>query len=188
MKGNDDKKIEELKELKELIINGLKYIEFPEKIESKGIDVNLIIEIRRYLLNQTIDWYIKKFKEAYEHDIGITRKKDYAYYSDDGIQYKFKDNMILDSCVLYKSSGIPKDEEEQYEKKFDIKEPFSFHFYKCKYCFKYCYINEIDHFFTHCINNYLIELNWNINDNPTKNDRGLILVKEKIEEFKNKNS
>ena len=62
--------------LEELIIEGLRYIEFTQNIDSEVINVDLIIEIRKYLFNKTIDWYKEKFEEAYKHDIGITRKKE----------------------------------------------------------------------------------------------------------------
>ena len=49
--------------LEELIIEGLRYIEFTQNIDSEVINVDLIIEIRKYLFNKTIDWYKEKFED-----------------------------------------------------------------------------------------------------------------------------
>ena len=159
-------------ELEELIIKGLRYIEFPYYKDSEGITVNLIIEIRKYLFNKTNDWYKEKFEEAYKYDIGLTREKGDGYYSDDGIKYTFDENMKLDSCVLCSKR-------QKLICKFNIKDKFLFHFHKGSYY----YINEIDHFFTYCINNHLLGKDFSIKDKNDKHDKGLLLIKNKIDEY-----
>lgn len=159
--------------LEELIIEGLRYIEFTQNIDSEVINVDLIIEIRKYLFNKTIDWYKEKFEEAYKHDIGITRKKGDGYYSIDGIKYTFDEDMKFDSCILY-------DEEVQKRVSFNIKDKFLFHFYKDKNheWYNYYYINEIDHFFTYCINKYLLG-----KTDFSATEKGLKAIKDAILEF-----
>ncbi|MBQ8913112.1 MAG: hypothetical protein IJ054_03610 [Lachnospiraceae bacterium] len=143
--GND---LNENEKLKELILGGLEYIGFIKPNESSKnitISVNMLIEIREYLFKQSYEWYSNKFPEAYKYDIGETRKKGDAYYSDDGLNYTFNENMELENCVLFGDTE---------NIKFDPPIPISFsiQFHKGKYY----YINEIDHFFSYCINKYLL--------------------------------
>lgn len=141
-------------ELGQFICKGLEYIEYIKPDEKPKININLLIEIRKYLLRKDAEWYIEKFKDAYEFDIGKTREKNDTYYDTDGIKYYFDDEMNLTKCILYKGKG----DNAKWEIKFEKSEKFLFHFLKTrKDCFDYYYINEIDHFFTHCINNYLLK-------------------------------
>ena len=132
-------------ELKELIYIGAEYIGFET---SKEITINMLIEIRKYLLTKSAEWYEKKFPEAYNFDIGKTRKKGDAYYKDDGIEYEFNDEMYLVKCTLYDST-----KPDKKGKECKVEPPVQFPFPLDKN--KYYYINEIDHFFTYCINRYL---------------------------------
>ena len=168
-----------LMELRDLIINGLRYIEFlapNAPTEPPVISVELMINIRIFLQMRTDEWYIEKFPEAFLFDMGMTRKPGDAYYSNDGITYTFNDKMLLTKCELYYKG---KDQEiiaKKPQEELNLKVPFSFHFYKSGDKFGYNYINEIDHFFTHCINNYLLGI-------PLGNrlgDKGLNMIKEQI--------
>lgn len=153
-------------ELKKLIIKGLLYIEFPQSMDSKDIDVNLVIEIRKYIFDKTNSWYKEKFENAYNFDVGLSRKSGDGYYSDDGIAYTFDDDMNLVDCILY-------GDEKKERFKFTHEYKFSFHFHKGKYY----YINEIDHFFTYCINKYLLKKPFS--EEKIK-DKGMIAIKDKI--------
>ncbi|MBO7218085.1 MAG: hypothetical protein J6V50_05235 [Clostridia bacterium] len=158
----------EREKLKSLIREGLKYIGFLKSDKDIDINIELLFEIRKYILTKDEEWYKEKFQNAYDFDIGNTRKKGEAYYSDDGIKYFFNGNMELEGVVLHGS------EEKEPLKTTPIK--FSFHFHKIKGGhFVYYYINEIDHFFTHAINNYLLEKGCGFVEN------GIKAIKETIE-------
>ena len=144
-------------ELRELIENGLRYIGFVKEDEKIGeITVDLIIQVRMYLLQKDAEWYKGKFEKAFKFDMGEARKNGDSYYSDDGIKYYFDKEMYLEKCELYINS-------EKSSEAIEFSSPikFSFHFSKekeeDKKKYVYYYINEIDHFFTYCINNYLVD-------------------------------
>lgn len=142
-------------ELRELIENGLRYIGFVKEDEKIGeITVDLIIQVRMYLLQKDAEWYKGKFEEAFKFDIGETRKNGDSYYSDDGIKYYFDKEMYLEKCELYINA---KTSSEAIE--FSSPIMFSFHLSKVKNkdYYEYYYINEIDHFFTYCINNCILK-------------------------------
>ena len=160
-------------QLEALIRNGLKYIEYVDDESEIKIDVNLLINVREFIFEKSAKWYYNKFPEAFRFDIGMDRKKEDAYYNKDekgdGIKYFFNDYMELVGCVLYndknKETRIPviatscsvpfkKEEENKY---------------------KYFYYNEIDHFFTYCINNYMLKKGF------AANEKGLKYIKNKIE-------
>lgn len=159
---------------KELIINGLRYIDFFDiHPEPKEININLLIEIRMYLLTKSSEWYKEKFPFAYSYDIGETRHPENYYYSDDGIKYIFDDEMYLKECILY---------HKESQKTVMLSPPvrFSFHIKRGTYR----YINEIDHFFTYCINNYLLDKEFS----ASSNEKGITSVKNTIEEFYSPNN
>lgn len=142
-----------IKEVKTLIDDGLTYIGYKEKEDEVKVSVNLIIEIRQFLVSKTREWYKEKFPEAFEFNMGTTRKASDYYYSNDGLTYFFDENKSLNRCILYNGKK---------EIDFDPRIQYSGDFYKKRgkisneICFGYNYLNEIDHFFTHAINYYLL--------------------------------
>ena len=132
-------------ELKQLIFHGLNEIGYSEQ---ETINLNLLIGIRQYLLRQDAAWYEKKFPAAYQFDLGETRREGDDYYTDDGICYHLNDKMELTDCELYGSGA---------HCALDPPVRFLFHLSKSRSSvyYRYFYINEIDHFFTYCINRYL---------------------------------
>lgn len=132
-------------ELKQLIFHGLNEIGYSEQ---ETINLNLLIGIRQYLLRQDAEWYKKKFPAAYRFDLGETRREGDSYYTVDGIRYHLNDKMELTDCELFGNGAhcalVP-----------SVR--FLFHLSKVRYrsYYRYFYINEIDHFFTYCINRYL---------------------------------
>ncbi len=132
-------------ELKQLIFHGLNEIGYPEQ---ETINLNLLIGIRQYLLQQDAEWYEKKFPAAYQFDLGETRREGDDYYTVDGIHYHLNDKMELTDCVLYRNGA---------RCALDRPVRFLFHLSKVRSrsYYSYSYINEIDHFFTYCINRYL---------------------------------
>ena len=132
-------------ELKQLIFHGLNEIGYPEQ---ETINLNLLIGIRQYLLQQDAEWYEKKFPAAYQFDLGETRREGDDYYTVDGIRYHLNDKMELTDCELFRNGA---------RCALDPPERFLFHLSKVRSrsYYSYSYINEIDHFFTYCINRYL---------------------------------
>ncbi len=134
-------------ELKQLIFHGLNEIGYPEQ---ERINLNLLIGIRQYLLRQNAEWYEKKFPAAYRFDLGETRREGDPYYTVDGIRYHLNDKMELTDCELYRNGA-----------RCALVPPVRFLFHLSKVrsrssvYYSYSYINEIDHFFTYCINRYL---------------------------------
>lgn len=132
-------------ELKQLIFHGLNEIGYPEQEE---INLDLLIGIRQFLLRQNAAWYEKKFPAAYRFDLGETRCEGNSYYTDDRIRYHLNDKMELTDCELFGNGAH-----------CALVHPvrFLFHLSKVQYrsYYRYFYINEIDHFFTYCINRYL---------------------------------
>lgn len=134
-------------ELKQLIFHGLNEIGYPEQ---ERINLNLLIGIRQYLLQQDAEWYKKKFPAAYRFDLGETRREGDQYYTDDGIRYHLNDKMELTDCELYGNGArcalVP-----------PVQVPFELSKVRSgsSVYYRYFYINEIDHFFTYCINRYL---------------------------------
>lgn len=167
-------------ELGELIENGLRYIDFLKEDEKLGeITVDLIIQVRMYLLQKDAKWYKGKFEEAFKFDMGETRKKGDIYYSDDGLKYYFDDEMYLKSCELYT-------DDKTSSKEFSSHIKFSFHLseVKKKGYYKYYYINEIDHFFTYCINNYLLDKGFAALEKGIKSIRNTIIEYAKSQQTK----
>ncbi|MBR0039259.1 MAG: hypothetical protein IJP71_04595 [Lachnospiraceae bacterium] len=169
-----------MSEIRDYIISGLKYIGFLDIDEDRNIDVNLIVEVREYLEAQSNEWYEKLFNEAYDYDKDESKPKKYSY---DEIIYNVN-NMHLVSCELYAKEETYKNKRNQnFQPPILLSNLDEVDKYENKYGFKY--INEIDHFFTHYINNYLIGKGCRISEDK---DPGLFLIKNKIEEFKNTNS
>ena len=137
-------------ELKQLIFHGLNEIGYEIGYpEQERINLNLLIGIRQYLLQQNAEWYEKKFPAAYRFDLGKTRCEGDHYYTDDGIRYHLNDKMELTDCELYRNGA---------HCALDPPVRFLFHLSKpsrSSVYYRYFYINEIDHFFTYCINRYL---------------------------------
>ena len=138
-------------ELKQLIFHGLNEIGYEIGYpEQERINLNLLIGIRQYLLRQNAEWYKKKFPAAYRFDLGKTRLEGDPYYTGDGIRYHLNDKMELTDCELYRNGA---------RCALDPPVRFLFHLSKVRYrssvYYSYSYINEIDHFFTYCINRYL---------------------------------
>ena len=137
-------------ELKQLIFHGLNEIGYEiDYPEQERINLNLLIGIRQYLLQQNAEWYEKKFPAAYRFDLGETRCEGDPYYTDDGIRYHLNDKMELTDCELYGNGA---------RCALDPPVRFLFHLskrYRPSVYYSYSYINEIDHFFTYCINRYL---------------------------------
>ncbi len=156
-------------ELEKLIKKGLNYIEFDTNDQ---ISINLLFKLREYLFSQTCEWYKDKFLEAYKFDIGNTRKWNDTYYSDDGIKY-YCDDGSLNKCIPHGG-----------KEEIDIDPPIKhvpFHCYPTKSgAFYYYYINEIDHFFTHCINNWLIGKGASFGK-----EIGMLAIKNQIEQEQN---
>ena len=134
-------------ELKQLIFHGLNEIGYPEQ---ERINLNLLIGIRQYLLRQDAEWYKKKFPAAYRFDLGETRCEGDSYYTDDGIRYHLNDKMELTDCELY-GSGARCALDPPVQVPFELSKVRS----RSSVYYRYFYINEIDHFFTYCINRYL---------------------------------
>ncbi len=134
-------------EVKELIVSGLKYIGFPDY--DRKIDINLLFDIREYIFLHSIEWYEEKFPEAYKFDIGISRTKEDSYYDTDGLLYYLNDDSRIYGYKLY---GGKRREEITQSICFlyNLKKVYGKEYYV------YYYINEIDHFFTHGINFYLL--------------------------------
>ena len=134
-------------ELKQLIFHGLNEIGYPEQ---ERINLNLLIGIRQYLLRQNAAWYEKKFPAAYRFDLGETRREGDPYYTGDGIRYHLNDKMELTDCELY-GSGARCALDPPVQVPFELSKVRS----RSSVYYRYFYINEIDHFFTYCINRYL---------------------------------
>ena len=132
-------------ELKQLIFHGLNEIGYSEQ---ETINLNLLIGIRQYLLRQNAAWYEKKFPAAYRFDLGETRREGDHYYTDDGIRYHLNDKMELTDCELYGSGA-------RCALDPPVQVPFELSKVRSRSYYRYFYINEIDHFFTYCINRYL---------------------------------
>ena len=174
-----------LEEAKNLVRNGLKYLEYPNN-ERVDINMELLINIRKFIFEQSNTVYYERFPDAYNYDIGIDRKREDTYYDEDGIRYYFDSNM--EKLEAYTLCGG-----EYKELDSPIKCNWTFHYQKTedkkeRRCFLYNYINEIDHFFTYCINNILK------NENKEKGyvcyfdsvkDRGVKSIKETIEKYIN---
>ena len=157
----------EADDLEKLIKKGLKYIGFEglkynEYDHKDCIKFDLVIDIRKFLFNKPPEWYSEKFSKAYDYDIGLTREKDDGYYSNDGIKYKFDDDMNLIEYFLYKGKTW---------QTFEKPKKWLFHYHLGNYY----YINEIDHFFTKCINNYLLNIGVTFSQ-----EKGLKLIYETI--------
>ena len=167
-----------LNSLEELIKSGLEYIGMPFS-ENEDINIELLFNIRKFVFDKSNEWYQIKFSDAYNFDIGVDRKKDDTYYSDDGIKYFFNDNMELESYTLYDSN-------ERIDLSSPVKCKWTFHYDKQggKEHFFYNYINEVDHFFTYCINKYLTSKDKDeVCCFEKVRDRGLIYIKKEIEEW-----
>lgn len=132
-------------ELKQLIFLGLNEIGYSEQ---ETINLNLLIGIRQYLRQQDAEWYKKKFPAAYQFDLGETRREGDDYYTVDGIHYHLNDKMELTDCVLYENGA-------RCEVNPPVQVPFELSKVRSRSYYSYSYINEIDHFFTYCINRYL---------------------------------
>lgn len=142
--------------LNELIEYGLRYIDFLKEDEKLGeISILMLFDIRKYLVDRIDDlkWYNEKFEVAYEHDLKIKKGVIKPTYKDDGLKYYFDNNRVT-SYVLY--TGNENLRERIFIEK-TIENP-SKNYIRSKTgdYYKYYYINEIDHFFTYCINNYLL--------------------------------
>ena len=167
-------KEEKNKKTEELIRKGLIYIGFPNS--ERVINMELLIKIRDFINMKTAEsneWYRKKFDQAYRIDKGEIEGKS---YSDDGIQYFFKDDskQELEKYILHES----KVETELLPTiKCDLGE--NDNYIKKGSYYSYNYINEIDHFFTHCINNYLTSKACVFGK---KTEKGIVSVKMSIEE------
>ena len=168
-----------MSKIRDDIILGLKYIGFLGMDEDRNIDVNLIVEVRKYLEAQSNEWYEKLFNEAYDYDKDESKQKKYNY---DEIIYNVN-NMHLISCKLYSEN------DKKYKNKItqNFQPPILLsnidEVDKYENIDGFKYINEIDHFFTHYINNYLIGKGCSISESK---EPGLFLIKEKIYAFKNK--
>lgn len=150
--------------LKELICNGVEYIGINNVSE---VSIDLLIQIRQFLKEKSDEWYYKKFEKAYKYDKKldedlILKKITKKPYTDDGFKYYVDKDGYLISCELYNSD---------IDKKFKSKIRINADEYK-----KYYYLNEIDHFFTYCINNYLRGKEWS-----NSVEDGLKYIKEQIE-------
>lgn len=168
-------------ELKELIESGLKYIEFQDADSQIEITIDLLIKIRMFLFSKSADWYSEKFHEAYLYDIGDTRNTDDAYYSVDGLSYYVDEKMNFKSCDLFHN----KNKNCEFS---DSCPRFTYHLNKSRKKvngewikrYIYYYINEIDHFFTYCIDLFLSGENIG-NFNKIK-DNGLLLIYNVIQQ------
>ena len=134
-------------ELKQLIFHGLNEIGYSEQ---ETINLKLLIGIRQYLRQQDAEWYKKKFPAAYRFDLGETRREGDQYYTHDGICYHLNDKMELTDCVLYEN-GARCEVNPPVQVPFELSKVRS----RSSVYYRYFYFNEIDHFFTYCINRYL---------------------------------
>lgn len=168
--------------LEELIFAGLDYIGFEKP---NDITVNLIIEVRKYLLQKSEQWYEEKFPEAYKYDIKERRKKlNDRSYGYDGIKYYFGNDIKLESCILHDDSTK---EKQIFSPPLVLETCFSLRFsgVRRKAYYKYEYINEIDHFFTYCINK-----KWRDDNNQTSRkefcagEEGIVAIRDTIEKCK----
>ena len=132
--------------LEEMIRLGLYYIDF--ETPDAPITMNLLIDIRDFLLLKDSKWYKEKFQAAYNYDMGETRSANDDYYSTDGITYFVNEDMNITSCRLH-DSAITCDFKPY------LQDLSSFTKKRRKGEYTHEYINEIDHFFTYCINRYL---------------------------------
>lgn len=164
-------------ELGELIENGLRYINFLKEDEKLGeITILMLFDIRKYLVDRIDDlkWYNKKFEEACEHDLKIKKGVIKPTYKYDELKYYFDNNRVT-SCVLYTGD---KNLRERISIEKTIENP-SDNYIRSKTgdYYKYYYINEIDHFFTYCINNYLL------NKGFAPKEEGIKLIRDRIDEY-----
>ena len=176
--ANDEKKI---MELMNLISGGLDYIGYwevnskPKETTAEYITMNLLFDVRTFLYNQSKMWYKEKFPDAYEYDYGSIRKEDNNnnyYYSDDGHKYFLDDDMCVIKVKLYKNDTIVTLTPPVHLNK-DL--PYR----KGKDHYNYYYLNEIDHFFTYCISNYLKKIGYRAN----KKEKGINAIKKKVNEY-----
>lgn len=132
--------------LEEVIRLGLYYIDF--ETPDAPIAMNLLIDIREFLLHKDSKWYKEKFQEAYNYDTGETRSVSDAYYTTDGITYFVNEDMNITSCRLHDSDITCDFNPYLQDLSFFTKK-------RGKGEYTHEYINEIDHFFTYCFNRYL---------------------------------
>ena len=142
--------------LRELIENGLRYIDFLKEDEKLGeISILMLFDIRKYLVDRIDDlkWYNEKFEEACKYDLRIRIGEIKPTYDIDDLRYYFDNNRVT-SCVLY--TGDNNARERIFLEK-TIEHPLNNYVRpEIGEYYQYNYTNEIDHFFTYCINNYLL--------------------------------
>ena len=150
MKDEQNKQCYNESDLKTLIENGVRYMKIPYVNHINYIiDMNLLMVIREFIVSKSDIWYMNYFKKAYDFDIKYKNGKLKKKYSKDGIKYYCKGE-ILDKCILY-----PK--KKNIEVTFNNEIKISALYTKSNEgYYTYEYINEIDHFFTHAINGFIL--------------------------------
>ena len=167
-----------------LIEKGMKYICYIRKSkENSEIEINfdLLLAIREYIYTKGSDWYKEKFQAAYDFDIKLKQSNnENKPYNDDGIKY-YTVNNKLQYCTPYGS----KNKYCIYEHKinFNNNKLYGYKVTKDKDCYVYIYKNEIDHFFTHAINSYILMQEGNREYCYFGKEKGMHAIEIKINEY-----
>ena len=170
MKDEQNKKCYNESNLKTLIENGVRYMEIPYVNHINYIiDMNLLMVIREFIASKSDIWYMN-----YRIDIDYKNGKCKKKYSDDGIKYYCKGE-ILDKCILYHEQ---KNVEETFDNEIKIS---SLYTKRNEEYYTYEYINEIDHFFTHAINSFILMKKGNKSWTMFNGDKGMEEIKNQIE-------
>lgn len=176
MKDEQNKKRYYESNLKTLIENGVRYMEIPYVNHINYIiDMNLLMVIREFIASKSDIWYRNYFKNAYSIDINYKNGKCKKKYSNDGIKYYCKGE-IFDKCILYPKS---KNIKETFDNEIKIS---SLYTKSNGEYYTYEYINEIDHFFTHAINSFILMKKGNKSWTMFNGDEGMEEIKNQIEQ------
>ena len=176
MKYEQNKKCYNESNLKTLIENGVRYMEIPYVNHINYIiDMNLLMVIREFIASKSDIWYMNYFKKAYDIDKEYKNGGSKKIYSDDGIKYYCKEK-ILDKCILYPKK---KNVEVTFNNEIKIS---SLYTKSNEGYYTYEYINEIDHFFTHAINSFILMKNKKQRSTRFNGDDGMEAIKNQIEQ------
>lgn len=171
-----------------LIEKGMKYICYrkdSKKNDEKDINLDLLLEIREYIYTKGSDWYKDKFPEAYNFDINLEQSNnENKPYNDDGIKYyTVKDK--LHYCIPYglSSSEYKYFYMDEHKINSNIHMSYGYRVTKEKDCYVHIYKNEIDHFFTHAINSFILMQKSKLKYCYFWKERGMHAIEKKINEF-----
>ena len=176
MKDEQNKQCYNESDLKTLIENGVRYMKIPYVNHiNYVIDMNLLMVIREFITPQSDEWYKNHFKKAYDIDKEYKNGGSKKTYSDDGIKYCCEGE-ILDECILYHKEKKVK---VTFNNEIKISPLYT---KRNEEYYTYEYINEIDHFFTHAINSFILMKNKKQSSTRFNGDKGMEAIKNQIEQ------